>query len=83
MGHPTDEIGYRLLYTDQKSWGTYGSPLIDPQSGWTMMAEATYAPRKLKGLSFALAYGHNSGELLGNSNGVQFTLAWNGIIRKK
>ncbi len=83
MGHPTDEISYRLLYTDQKSWGTYGTPLIDPQSGWTLMTEATYAPRKLKGLSFALAYGHNSGELLGNSNGVQLTVAWNGIIRKK
>ena len=30
---------------------------------------------ELKGLNFALAYSHNNGELLGNNNGVQFTIA--------
>ncbi|MBO4487258.1 MAG: hypothetical protein J5729_02745 [Bacteroidaceae bacterium] len=82
-GQPADWISYRLLYSDQKSWGTYGAPLTDPQTGWTIFAEATLKPRCFKGLSFAMAYGHNGGELLGNSNGVQFTLAYNGLFTKK
>ena len=83
-GNPAEWIAYRLLWSDQKSWGTYERPLIDPMTGWTIMAEATYTPRpKAKGLSFTLAYGHNGGELLGSSNGMQLTITWNGIIRKK
>ena len=82
-GNPIESLSYRLLWSAQKSWGTYRVPLIDPLTGWTMMAELRYAPARCKGLSLGLAYGHNGGELLGNSNGVQLTLGWNGIIRKK
>ena len=83
MGQPTNELGYRLLYSDQKSWGTYGAPLIDPQTGWTIYVQGLYQPRWLQNITLGLAYGHNGGELLGNSNGVQVSLAWNGKIKKK
>ena len=82
-GQPTDQIGYRLLYSHQRSWGTYATPLTDTQHGWTMMAEATYTPHWLRDFSFGLAYGHNGGNLIGHSNGVQFTVAWNHAFKKK
>lgn len=76
-GQPLDELGYRLLYSHQRSWGTYGSPLVDTQHGWTMLVEATYTPRWLRDFSFSLAYGHNSGNLIGHSNGCQMSVVWN------
>lgn len=81
-GHPANWLSYRLMMSDQKSWGTYGTPLTDPLSGWTLLAEATFKPRFLKGLNVSFAYGHNGGKLLGNSNGVQLTLAYNRIFAK-
>lgn len=83
MGHPTCELSYRLLYSDQKSWGTYGAPLVDPQTGWTLYVQGLYKPRCLRNITFGLAYGHNSGELLGHSNGAQFSLIWNGVLKRK
>lgn len=83
MGHPADELGYRILYSHQRSWGTYSAPLIDTQHGWTLYMQALYQPRYLKDFTFGLAYGHNSGQLLGRSNGVQLSLVWNRAFKKK
>ncbi|MBP5360530.1 MAG: hypothetical protein J6129_03500 [Bacteroidaceae bacterium] len=83
MGHPADELGYRILYSHQRSWGTYSAPLIDTQHGWTLYMQALYQPRYLKDFTFGLAYGHNSGQLLGRSNGVQLSVVWNRAFKKK
>jgi hypothetical protein len=44
--------------------------------------EAKYSPKNVKGLSITVSYGHNGGELLGNSNAGMLTVAWDGWIRK-
>lgn len=73
-GTPSSEFFYRLLFSYEKSWGTYNLPLVDPQEGWTIYTQAIYNPRWFKRLALGLAYGHNGGDLLGNSNGVQLSL---------
>lgn len=82
-GKPTPEVGYRLLYTHEKSWGTYPTPLLDPQRADYLMLEATYAPHQVKGLSISAAYGQNWGPLLGDSKGAMLTIAYTGWIKKK
>lgn len=76
-GNPTSELAYRLLFSYEKSWGTYGSPLPDPQEGWTAYAEAFYKPHWLRNCGLGIAYGHNGGELLGKSNAVQLSFTYN------
>lgn len=76
-GSPTSQVGYKLLFSYEKSWGTYNNPLIDPLEGWTAFVEACYKPTWLKNCGFKLAYGHNGGKLLGNANGAQIGFLYN------
>ena len=46
------------------------------------MAEVSYKPRKIKGLGITASYGHNDGEILGNSNGGMLSISYNGWINK-
>lgn len=82
-GNPTKEIDYRLMFSHIKSWGTYSSPLTDPQSGWTMLASIGYQPKWLSNCRVGFTYGHNGGKLLGNSNGYQLSFGWNHKIYNK
>ncbi len=82
-GQPMQELGYRLLWTHEKSLGTYSSPLPDPKRGNFLLTELTYAPRQLKGLSLTASYGMNYGSLLGKSHGAMLTLSYNGILNKE
>lgn len=70
-GSPMRGLDYKLLFSYEKSWGTYNKPLVDPLEGWTMFVQATYKPTWLKNCGVTFAYGHNGGKLLGNANGVQ------------
>lgn len=79
MGQPTKDVGYRALFSWERSWGTYPNPLIDPMEGWTLLLETTWKPRCLKGWGASFSYGHNGGRLFQNSNGLQLTILWNGI----
>lgn len=81
-GSPADWLSWRALYTFEKNLGTYDRPVMDPLKGHFLLLEAIYRPRRLKALSVAAAYGHNSGTLLGTSNGAMLTFAWDGWIRK-
>ena len=81
-GTPSRYFSWRALYTYEKNLGTYYYPVMDPLKGHFLLLEATYAPKKLRGLSFTAAYGHNHGSLLGRSNGAMLTVAWDGWIYK-
>ncbi len=70
-GQPLKGLDYKILFSYEKSWGTYSAPLVDPQEGWTVLVQATYMPTWLRNCGVKLAYGHNGGKLLGNSNGMQ------------
>ena len=81
-GNPSRYFSWRALYTYEKNLGSYDKPTMDPLEGHFLLLEATYAPKKLRGLSFSAAYGHNHGSLLGRSNGMMLTVAWDGWIYK-
>ena len=81
-GNPTPSLSWRALYTYEKNLGSYDRPVMDPLEGHFLLLEATYKPKKLRGLGFALAYGHNHGNLLGKANSAMLTVSFDGWIRK-
>ena len=82
MGQPISELSYRLLYSHEKSWGTYVHPLIDPQKANYLLAELSYMPQWLPGFTIKVSYGHNDGKLLGGSNGGMLTFSYSGLINR-
>ncbi len=81
-GQPCEQIDWRLLITHEKSWGTYASPLLNPQRGNYLLAEVGWHVRQIPGLQIRGAYGMNQGKLLGNSHGAMLTVAYSGWINK-
>lgn len=73
-GNPTSDVHYRLFWTFVKSWGTYLSPLTDPQSSHYYLAEIQFSPSWFQGWSFTAACGINHGNLIGNTCGGQITI---------
>lgn len=82
-GSPCSQADYRILFTHEKSLGTYNRPLTDPQYGNFLLVEATYHPNWCRGLHVTAAYGQNGGKLLGRSHGGMITLAYSGMFNKK
>jgi hypothetical protein len=82
-GQPTEEWGWRLLYTHEKSLGSYNAPTPDPQKANYLLAEVTYKPNWVKGLGITASYGHNDGEILGSSNGGMLSVSYSGLFNKK
>ena len=81
-GDPTPELAYRVLYTHEKSWGSYKSPRPNPVEADFMLAEINYAPRKLQGLSITASYGQDWGRLIGSNKGAMLTIAYRGLFDK-
>ena len=81
-GEPCKEVNYRVLYTHEKTWGTYPQPRPEPAKGDFLLLEANYSPRQVKGLTVGAAYGQNFGSLLGQSGGAMLTVSYSGWIRK-
>ena len=77
-GKPLDELGYKILASYQKSWGTYDVPFPEPRSSFNLMAEVSYAPARLKGWQGDLAFGMDAGSLIGNSYGVMLKISKTG-----
>lgn len=82
MGNPSEEWSWRMMYTHQLSLGTYINPVDEPRSANYILLETTYSPKWCHGLSFAASYGHNDGNLLGNSNGAMLTVRFGGWINR-
>ena len=82
-GTPTNEISYRVLLTHEKSWGTYPIPRSTPAKGTFLLAELSYAPHQIKGLSFTASFGRNWGTLLGDTNGGMLSIVYSGWVSKK
>ena len=81
-GNPSPRLSWRALYTYEKNWGAYDRPVMDPLKGHFLLLEACYKPKKLRGLGFTVAYGHNHGSLLGKANSAMLTVSFDGWIRK-
>lgn len=82
-GDPAPQVGYRLLATLQKGYGTYARPYPDPRRNFSLLAEATYtfaASSALGGWAVTGSFGLDSGRLLGGSGAFQLTLTKTGGI---
>lgn len=79
-GSPLRRFSWRALYTYEKNLGSYVKPTRDPLYGHFLLLEGTYRFRSVRGLYLSGAWGHNSGSLLGSSNGAMLTLGWDGWI---
>lgn len=82
-GNPTSRLAWRILYTHEKSLGTYRFPLTDPQHADYLLAEVDYQPKQVPGLSIKASYGMNKGKLLGESHGAMLTVAYSGWINHR
>ena len=82
-GEPIGNLGYRVLYSHEKSWGTYDIPHTNPLKGDFLLVEASYRFSLIKGLGISAAYGQNFGELLGKSSGAMLTVSYSGQIGRK
>lgn len=82
-GNPSDELSYRLLFTHEKSLGTYDVPHDNPRHGNFLLVEATYTPHQIKGLAFTASYGQNGGNLLGKAKGAMLTVSYSGMTGKR
>lgn len=84
-GAPCNGLRYRMLYSFERSWGTYDNPFVDSRTTHSFLAEATYAPTRLgrmNGWQFGAALGFDHGNLLGNNFGFQFSISKSGWIIK-
>ena len=82
MGYLSDEWSDRVLATYREGFGTMDIPFINPLYGFSGLAEITYSPKKVAGLSASVAVGYDHGGLTGNNWGFQFSLKKSGILGK-
>ena len=84
-GNPTETLHYRLLYTHQRSLGTYSLPFDHARTLNSFMAEVGYAPQRIgklhtKGWQVKAAFALDRGSLLQNNTGFQFSLSKTGLL---
>jgi len=70
-GEPSSVLGYRLLATAVRSWGSYMDPLPDPQTTFSTMAEGTWTPSRFEGWTVTAALALDRSPRLGNNCGVE------------
>lgn len=86
-GNPAASVHYRLLYTHQRSLGTYPSPFEHARTLNSFMAEVGYAPQSIgklntKGWQVKAAFALDRGNLLRNNTGFQFSLSKTGLLTR-
>ncbi|MCQ2223906.1 MAG: capsule assembly Wzi family protein [Bacteroidaceae bacterium] len=82
-GNPCNDLSYRILYTHEKSLGTYKVPRENPTTSDFLMAEVTYRPHKIEGLAITASYGQDWGSLTGNNQGALLTVSYSGGLTTK
>lgn len=72
-------LSYRLLYSFEKSLGTYRDLFKNAKNNKSFMAEVSYTmPEKtiFSGIMLRIGYGQDVGQLLGNNKGLQVTITY-------
>lgn len=80
-GDPTDQIGWRMLATHTRSWGTYNYPNKKVKSDFSLLAEVKWHPATLRGWEGTLSFAFDSGSLLGHNYGVGITISKTGFFK--
>jgi len=79
-GAPCPTLGYRVLLSYSRSWGSYSSPASNVRSNFNALLELTWHPRKLHGWAGRISIGGDAGSLLGRSFGTMITLSKTGWL---
>ncbi len=79
-GQPAPLVGYRLLLSYTRSWGTYDTPTSRVMRNFNTLVETTFTPRKLPGWSGTLSIATDGGALLGPSVGVMVSIKKTGWL---
>lgn len=79
-GQPLNELGYRVLLSYSRNWGTYQSPLPEVEDNFNALVELTWTPKKLKGWQGVFSFGADAGDLIGRSVGVQIGIVKSGKL---
>lgn len=74
-------VDYRVLGGYRRSWGGGYIPMIEPKSDTSLMAEVTWCPATVKGLSLGCKAGFDCGSLLGNNAGGCVTVTYTGDFK--
>ncbi|MBQ2779644.1 MAG: hypothetical protein IJF46_07725 [Bacteroidaceae bacterium] len=75
-------IAYRLNYTYSENWGTYYNPFREKKYTTSLLAEATFLPRKA-GWTGTVAVGYDKSDFIGENLGVLFTFTYSGTFFNK
>lgn len=81
-GNPTDDVSWRLLFTHQRSLGTY-DVFFEDHKAVHILAEANYTPHQLNGWAFSLGFASTTGSFMGSSQGCQATIRKTGVIKRR
>ena len=81
MGQPTDQIGYKLRLTHIDSWGSYDAPYERVKHDFSMLAQVSWKPKRLKGWEGSLGFAFDAGSLMGNNFGGLLTITKTGFFK--
>ena len=73
-----NQVGYRVLFSWRKSFGTTFIPHREALTCTSMMLEATYTPQRLRHLQVKAQLAHDHGTLYGNNTGALISIFYNG-----
>ncbi len=80
-GDPSAAVGYRVMLSHTRSWGTYQKPFPHTRDNFSWLAEVKYHPRSLKGWEASLSLAGDHGHLLGNSFGASLAISKSGFFK--
>ena len=80
-GTPVPALAYRLLYTHERSLGTYNAPYLTQRRTHSLLCEVNVTPErfggvKAKGWQVGAAFAMDHGTLLGNNTGFEVKVAY-------
>lgn len=83
-GMPTRNIGYRVLASFQDGLGTYANPYTKVRHNVSVLVEGEYkfTSNAMAGWSVKGGYAMDFGDIIGDNQGFQLTIAKRGIIGK-
>ncbi len=79
-GQPLDELGYKVMLSYTRSWGTYEMPFNRVKSNFNLLAQVKYTPSWARGWEGKLGFGMDAGSLIGRSFGTSITIAKTGLL---
>ncbi len=79
-GTPSRYVGYRILATYQKNWGTYAEPFPNVKSSFNLLGELNLKVPSLPGWQADISFGMDAGSLIGNNYGLQVKISKTGWL---